>query len=82
MAHSCLRAGQRRAALGQFARAAAHGELRAVASDLYAILQERIFGVTAPAAGAASPADREWVATAAAWLEELTGTSWLPETNA
>jgi len=77
MAHSCLRAGQRRAALGQFARAAAHGEFRAVASDLYTILRSRVFGVTAPAATGASSAERAWVATAAAWLEEITGTSWL-----
>ena len=42
LAESCLRSGQRREALGQFARAAVRGQLGGVASDLRDILRRRV----------------------------------------
>ena len=70
MAHSCLRAGRRRAALGQFAQAAARGQGRGVASDLSDILRRRVFGP--PTVGDASlPTGDAWIATATGWLRDL-----------
>ncbi len=71
MAHSCLRAGQRRAALGQFARAAVRGQGRAVASDLSALLHETIVGRTPKSKGDSTLSSDDWVPTATAWLQEF-----------
>jgi glycosyltransferase involved in cell wall biosynthesis len=72
MAHACLRAGGRRAALGHFARAAVRGEGRAVASDLRVLLQRAITG-RLPGPGAKAPASDPWRAMAAAWLRQFEG---------
>jgi glycosyltransferase involved in cell wall biosynthesis len=70
LAESCLRTGQRRAALGQFARAALHGQARAVAGDLTLIARRRLrwrpSGLRP--AGRSDPA---WIEQAAGWLREL-----------
>ncbi len=70
LAESCLRTGQRRTALGQFALAALHGQARAVASDLTLIARRRVRrGPSAPpAAGRGVPT---WIEQAAGWLREL-----------
>jgi glycosyltransferase involved in cell wall biosynthesis len=70
LAESCLRTGQRRTALGQFARAAVHGQARGVASDLTLLARRRIRrGPSAPpAAGRGAPT---WIEQAAGWLREL-----------
>ena len=70
LAESCLRTGQRRAALGQFARAAARGQARAVAHDLALTARRRLpRRYSAP-----QPAERSnpaWIEEAAGWLREL-----------
>jgi hypothetical protein len=70
LAESCLRSGQRRAALGQFARAAAHGQARAVAQDL-ALIARRRARRKASAPGPAERGDRAWIDEATGWLQEL-----------
>jgi len=67
-AHSCLRAGRRRAALGQFARAAVRGQQRAVASDLSAILQGIVAGRTPKSSDHSR--DDAWLGMATAWIQE------------
>jgi glycosyltransferase involved in cell wall biosynthesis len=70
LAESCLRTGQRRAALGQFARAAVHGQARATAHDLALIARRRMRrGSSAPRP--AHRGDPRWVEEAAGWLREL-----------
>jgi glycosyltransferase involved in cell wall biosynthesis len=70
LAESCLRTGQRRAALGQFARAAVHGQARATALDLALIARRRMRrGSSAPRP--AQRGDPRWVEEAAGWLREL-----------
>jgi glycosyltransferase involved in cell wall biosynthesis len=70
LAESCLRTGQRRAALGQFARAAVHGQARATAHDLALIARRRMRrGSSAPRP--AQRGDPRWVEEAASWLREL-----------
>jgi glycosyltransferase involved in cell wall biosynthesis len=70
LAESCLRTGQRRAALGQFARAAVHGQARATAHDLALIARRRMRrGSSAPRP--AQRGDPRWVEEAAGWLREL-----------
>jgi glycosyltransferase involved in cell wall biosynthesis len=69
MAHSCLRGGQHRAAVGQFARAALLGHGVAVASDLGAVLRERLIGGPPAAHGALST--DAWAAPATEWLQEF-----------
>jgi hypothetical protein len=71
MAHSCLRAGQRRAALRQFARAAVRGQVRVVASDVAHILNDRIGRRLFGAEGETALSTDRWIATAAAWLQDL-----------
>ena len=61
-----LRGGDRGAALGQFARAAVHGQLRGVISDLSAILQQRLRRNQQR-----EVADNPWRAEAEAWLREF-----------
>jgi len=75
LAESCLRSGQRRDALGQFARAAVRGELRGVASDLHDILRRRLarrvrrIGIESNRSFSGDP----WIATAVAWLQLVEG---------
>jgi glycosyltransferase involved in cell wall biosynthesis len=70
LAESCLRSGQRRAALGQFARAALHGQARAVAGDLMLIARRRLrWRSSAPRP--AGRTDPTWIEQAASWLREL-----------
>jgi GT2 family glycosyltransferase len=71
MAHSCLRAGRPRAALGQFVRAALHGQSVAVASDVGAILRERIAARFPQAAPRDKPSDDPWRVAASQWIAEL-----------
>jgi GT2 family glycosyltransferase len=71
MAHSCLRAGQRRAALRQFARAAIRGQGRAVASDLGTILHENIVGRITKSKSDGTLSDDAWIVSATAWLQEF-----------
>jgi hypothetical protein len=73
MAHSCLRAGRRRAALSQFVRAALHGHSVAVASDLTAILRERIAARFPRAARDHTHSDDPWRVATTLWIEELRG---------
>lgn len=66
MGESCLRRGQRKAALGQYFKAAMRGEVRGVASDLWQVVRRR--------AGLAnhSPVPRNaWLDDAAHWLREI-----------
>jgi glycosyltransferase involved in cell wall biosynthesis len=72
LAERHLRSGQRRAALGQFARAAVRGQLRGVVSDLSAVLQRRFSRVRKPDGQSALSGD-PWGTTAAAWLREFEG---------
>jgi glycosyltransferase involved in cell wall biosynthesis len=70
LAESCLRTGQRRAALMQFARAALRGQATAVARDLTLIAGRRL----RPRSAATRPAERgdpTWIEEAAGWLREL-----------
>jgi GT2 family glycosyltransferase len=70
LAHSCLRAGRRRAALSLFARAAVRGQLRGVGADMVPILQRR-FPRLVPKPADATELAPVWQATAAAWLNEF-----------
>jgi glycosyltransferase involved in cell wall biosynthesis len=71
LAESCLRRGQRREAIGQFARAAMRGEALGVASDLGAILRRRV-GRQFPTRTAAAPLSRDaWIAAAREWLRDF-----------
>jgi GT2 family glycosyltransferase len=84
LAESCLRSGQRREALGQFARAAVRGQLGGVASDLRDILRRRVerrvrrtrrvrrIGIESTFSG------DPWIATAVAWLQLVEGCDLLP----
>jgi glycosyltransferase involved in cell wall biosynthesis len=70
LAQSCTRGGDRMAALEQFARAAACGEIWGVASDLSAILRRRLFrlvGIRERRIVSDSP----WMAEAAMWLRDF-----------
>jgi glycosyltransferase involved in cell wall biosynthesis len=70
LAESCLRTGQRRAALWQFTRAARHGQARAVAGDLAAIAHRRLRR-RQPVPGPVGLGDQAWIEQAAGWLGEL-----------
>jgi glycosyltransferase involved in cell wall biosynthesis len=70
LAESCLRRGQRRAALWQFTRAAGHGQARAVAGDLLIIARRRVRRrLLAPRYAERSVSG--WIEQAAGWLGEL-----------
>jgi glycosyltransferase involved in cell wall biosynthesis len=71
LAESCLRRGRRLAALGQLARAAAHGAGRGAGSDLAALLRRRV--ARAVPASRAKPGEQPdaWTAAAAEWLAQL-----------
>ena len=70
LAESCLRTGQRRAALWQFTRAALRGQARAVAGDL-AVIARRRLRRRSPAPRPAERGDPAWIEQAAGWLREL-----------
>jgi glycosyltransferase involved in cell wall biosynthesis len=70
LAESYLRTGQRRAALGQLALAAVHGQALNVARDLALIARRRVVRRT-PAAGPGEGSEPTWTAEAATWLAEL-----------
>jgi glycosyltransferase involved in cell wall biosynthesis len=72
LAESCLRSGQRRAALDQFLRAAVHGQAGAVAGDL-ALIARRRLRRRSPAPRPAERSDPGWIEQAAAWLGEFKG---------
>jgi hypothetical protein len=71
LADRYLRSGQRRAALGQLARAAVRGQLCGVASDLAAILRRGLGRTVPKRAGDTASAPDAWTAMAAAWLREF-----------
>jgi hypothetical protein len=70
MGESCQRNGERWAALRQFAKAAGRGQLRAVITNLSAILKSRLWRVQ-PVEGQRARLDDPWTAAAAAWLGEF-----------
>jgi glycosyltransferase involved in cell wall biosynthesis len=70
LAESCLRAGDRRAALGQFARAALSKEAIGVAHDIAAIARRRV-NRTWRGRQPADAAMSGWMQQAAGWLREL-----------
>jgi hypothetical protein len=72
LAESCLRTGQRGAALGQLARAALHGQASNVARDLNAIARRRV-NRRSSAAQPAMSSDPTWMEEAVDWLCELEG---------
>ena len=72
LAESCLRTGQRGAALGQLARAALHGQASNVAHDLNAIARRRV-NRRSSAAQPAMSSDPTWMEEAVDWLCELEG---------
>jgi glycosyltransferase involved in cell wall biosynthesis len=71
MAHSCLRAGSRGAALDQFVKAAASGLMWEVAGDIWVMggraVASRVLGPRPPRKVASDP----WVTDAEAWLQPL-----------
>jgi glycosyltransferase involved in cell wall biosynthesis len=70
LAESFLRSGRRSAALGQFLRAAMHGQLHGVASDVADIVRRRMASYFSRRPNP-TPALDPWVAVAAEWLQEL-----------
>jgi glycosyltransferase involved in cell wall biosynthesis len=70
LAESCLRTGQRRAALAQFALAALHGQAGNVARDLTTIARRRV-NLGSSAVEHPEASDASWIAEAASWLGEL-----------
>ena len=73
LAESCLRKGERRAALGHFARAAAGGQLRGVASDLGRVFRRGLSRRARRGGNDPVVAHDPWVAAAAAWLRDYEG---------
>jgi glycosyltransferase involved in cell wall biosynthesis len=73
LAESCLRRGQRREAVGEFARAAVRGALLGVIFDLGAILRRRV-ARRVDWLGAERTISRDpWLAAAEDWLREFEG---------
>jgi hypothetical protein len=70
MAESCLRRGQRMAAIGQFVRAAVRGQAGGVASDLNAILHRKIARRVGIGQSGSPSLDEAWLAMASAWLQD------------
>src|SRR4029453_8309518 len=70
LAESYLRRGQRSAALGQFLRAAMHGQLHGVIADIGDILRRRLTHRARPRSDPKFARD-PWIAIAAEWLHEL-----------
>jgi glycosyltransferase involved in cell wall biosynthesis len=73
LAESYLRSGKRRAALGQYARAAMKGQALGVASDLAGILRRRVARATGRADDETTVSTRAWIEEASAWLRQLDG---------
>jgi hypothetical protein len=75
LAESFLRMDADGRALGQFARAALHGQARGVASDLAAILGRRVARLLGGRADKylrrETSLDAAWLAEASTWLDEL-----------
>ena len=71
MGHVSLRAGQPGKALGQFARAVLHGEVRGVAADLGTVLKAQLRRLARRRTRASTVARDPWIVTASAWLEEF-----------
>jgi glycosyltransferase involved in cell wall biosynthesis len=70
LAESCLRTGQRGAALGQLAYAALHGQAGNVARDLKAIARRRV-NRSSSAVQPVKRSDPSWMEEAIAWLSEF-----------
>jgi len=73
LAESCVRSGQRRDALGQFAIAAFRGQLRGVVSDLRGILRRRVARRVRRIGTENSFSADPWITTAVAWLKLVEG---------
>ena len=73
LAESYLRSGQRRAALGQYARAALRGQALGAASDLSGILWRRVARATGRGEAATTGSARPWIEEASTWLRQLDG---------
>ena len=73
LAESCLRRGQRRDAIGQFARAAGRGQLAGVIADLGAICRRRVVRRVPWLGTEKVPTGDPWLAAAADWLREFEG---------
>jgi glycosyltransferase involved in cell wall biosynthesis len=73
LAESYLRTGQRRTAIGHFARAAVRGQAVGVASDLATIVRRRIARRIAVAASATTGSNDAWIEEASTWLRGLDG---------
>jgi glycosyltransferase involved in cell wall biosynthesis len=71
LAERYLRKGQRRAALGQFAKAAMKGEFGGVAEDMSRLLRRRLRRHAAVSPHRTAAMSDPWVAEATAWLCEL-----------
>ena len=71
MAESCLRRGQRGAAVRHFMAAAARGQLRGAANDVAAILRRRIARHLHSVDDESGSSRDPWIAEAAQWLNEL-----------
>jgi glycosyltransferase involved in cell wall biosynthesis len=71
LAESYLRKGQRTAALGQFARAAARGDATKALSDLATLARRRLTRLVTARQEDTAPADDRWIAAAAEWLTQL-----------
>jgi glycosyltransferase involved in cell wall biosynthesis len=70
-AESYLRTGQRRAALGQLALAALHGQAHEVGRDLATIARRRVTRRSPAVRQQPEASDPGWTAEAAEWLDEL-----------
>ena len=70
LAESCLRSGQRRDAVGQFARAAARGQLRGVVADVSDIVRRRVVRSVLRLGPEKATTRDPWIA-AVDWLREL-----------
>ena len=68
LADSCLRTGQRRAAVSRLAKAAVRGQLRGVLSDVGAAARRRVWRSAQPRISERARAEKDWTAQAAAWL--------------
>jgi len=73
LAESCLRSGQRRDALRQFAMAAVRGQLRGVASDLQGIVRRRLARRVPRLGNESRRSSDPWMTTAMAWLQQVEG---------
>lgn len=71
MAQSSLRAGNKRTALVEFAKAAVRGDPIGVAADLTAVIQQRLAGIVRRPARARTPTHDNWTSEAERWLREF-----------